>query len=55
MMEGMTFTIEPMLNEGKFATVLLDDEWTVITKDRKFSAQYEHTVLITKDGYEVLT
>lgn len=55
MEEGMTFTIEPMLNEGKFATVLLDDGWTVITKDKKFSAQWEHTILITKDGYEVMT
>lgn len=55
MMEGMTFTIEPMLNEGKNGTKLLEDGWTVITKDKKFSAQYEHTVLITKDGYEVLT
>jgi methionyl aminopeptidase len=55
MEDGMTFTIEPMLNEGKSSTVLLDDKWTVITKDKKFSAQYEHTILITKDGYEVLT
>jgi methionyl aminopeptidase len=55
MCEGMTFTIEPMLNEGKLDTVLLEDKWTVVTKDKKFSAQYEHSVLITKDGYEILT
>lgn len=55
MKEGMTFTIEPMLNEGKSTVVVLDDGWTVVTKDKKFSAQYEHTVLITKSGYEILT
>jgi methionyl aminopeptidase len=55
MEEGMTFTIEPMLNEGGATTVLLEDGWTVITKDKKKSAQYEHTVLVTGDGYEVLT
>ena len=55
MEEGMTFTIEPMLNEGKSSSILLEDGWTVIAKDRKFSAQYEHTVLVTNNGYEVLT
>jgi methionyl aminopeptidase len=55
MEEGMTFTIEPMLTEGKASNLLLEDGWTVITKDRKFSAQYEHTILITRSGYEVLT
>lgn len=53
--EGMTFTIEPMINQGKAACKLLPDEWTVITKDRKLSAQWEHTLLVTADGVEVLT
>ncbi len=52
---GMTFTIEPMINAGKRHTRLLGDGWTVITKDRKSSAQYEHTILVTNDGHEVLT
>jgi methionyl aminopeptidase len=52
---GMTFTIEPMVNAGKRAIKLLPDGWTVVTKDRKLSAQWEHTVLCTDDGYEVLT
>lgn len=53
--EGMTFTIEPMLNAGKRQVKLLGDGWTVVTKDRSLSAQWEHTVLVTADGYEVLT
>ncbi|PCJ30247.1 MAG: type I methionyl aminopeptidase [Moraxellaceae bacterium] len=53
--EGMIFTIEPMINAGKRHTKLLPDGWTVHTKDRKNSAQWEHTILVTKDGYEVLT
>ena len=53
--EGMTFTIEPMINAGKRQVKLLPDGWTVITKDRKLSAQWEHTILCTHDGYEVLT
>lgn len=53
--EGMIFTIEPMLNLGKRYTKLLPDKWTVITKDRKLSAQWEHTVLVTHNGYEILT
>lgn len=53
--EGMTFTIEPMVNAGKRNVKLLPDGWTVITKDRKLSAQWEHTILCTKDGFEVLT
>lgn len=53
--EGMCFTIEPMINQGKAASKLLGDNWTVITKDRKLSAQWEHTVLVTADGVEVLT
>ncbi len=53
--EGMTFTIEPMLNQGRRATFVCDDGWTVKTRDHKLSAQFEHTVLVTKDGVEVLT
>jgi methionyl aminopeptidase len=52
---GMTFTIEPMINTGKRHTKLLPDGWTVITKDRSLSAQWEHTILVTDDGFEVLT
>lgn len=52
---GMIFTIEPMINAGKRQVKLLPDEWTVITKDRSLSAQWEHTVLVTETGYEVLT
>lgn len=52
---GMTFTIEPMLNAGKRHTKLMPDGWTVITKDRSLSAQWEHTILVTDDGFEVLT
>lgn len=52
---GMTFTVEPMINFGKRHVTLLPDEWTVITKDRSLSAQWEHTLLVTEDGYEVLT
>ena len=52
---GMTFTIEPMVNAGKRHVKLLPDEWTVVTKDRSLSAQYEHTILVTDDGHEVLT
>lgn len=53
--EGMTFTIEPMINQGKAACKILGDQWTVITKDRKASAQWEHTLLVTATGVEVLT
>ena len=53
--EGMTFTIEPMVNAGVWQTKLLGDKWTVVTKDHKLSAQYEHTLLVTKTGVEVLT
>lgn len=52
---GMTFTIEPMINAGKRQVKLLPDGWTVITKDRSLSAQWEHTILVTDSGYEVLT
>ncbi len=53
--EGMTFTIEPMINAGKRHVKLLPDDWTVVTKDRSLSAQWEHTILVTADGHEVLT
>jgi len=52
---GMTFTIEPMINAGKRHVKLLPDGWTVITKDRSLSAQWEHTILVTEAGFEVLT
>ena len=52
---GMTFTIEPMINEGSYKTRLLPDNWTVVTRDRKLSAQWEHTVAVTEDGVEILT
>ena len=52
---GMTLTVEPMINAGKRHVKLLNDGWTVVTKDHSLSAQWEHTVLITEDGYEVLT
>lgn len=52
---GMTFTIEPMINAGKRHVRLLPDNWTVVTKDRSLSAQWEHTVLVTGSGVEVLT
>jgi len=52
---GMTMTVEPMVNAGKRHVRLLPDGWTVVTKDHKLSAQWEHTVLITDTGYEVLT
>lgn len=52
---GMTFTIEPMINAGRREVRVLKDGWTVVTKDRQLSAQWEHTVLVTDNGYEVLT
>ena len=52
---GMTFTIEPMVNAGMRHTRLLRDGWTVVTKDHSLSAQWEHTILVTPDGHEVLT
>jgi methionyl aminopeptidase len=55
MQEGMTFTIEPMLNLGTHDYDMLDDGWTVLTKDRKISAQFEHTLVVTKTGAEILT
>ncbi len=53
--EGMTFTIEPMVNKGKRHIKLLPDKWTVVTKDHSLSAQWEHTLYVTSDGVEVLT
>ncbi|MBT4836201.1 MAG: type I methionyl aminopeptidase [Methylococcales bacterium] len=53
--QGMTFTIEPMLNIGKRHVKVLPDKWTVVTKDRKHSAQWEHTIYVTDDGCEILT
>ncbi|MFW6066704.1 MAG: type I methionyl aminopeptidase [Myxococcota bacterium] len=52
---GMVFTIEPMINLGTHETELLDDGWTVLTADRELTAQFEHTIAVTKDGCEVLT
>ena len=52
---GMTFTIEPMVNAGKRFTKLLPDGWTVVTKDHSISAQWEHTLLVTETGFEVMT
>ena len=53
--EGMIFTIEPMINAGKRDIRQMGDGWTIVTKDRSLSAQWEHTILVTADGYEVLT
>ncbi len=52
---GMVFTIEPMINQGSEAIAYLPDNWTVVTEDGKLSAQWEHTVAVTKSGYEILT
>ena len=52
---GMIFTIEPMINEGEYETKMLNDGWTAVTKDKKLSAQFEHTIGITDTGYEVFT
>ena len=52
---GMTFTIEPMINAGKYDVKILNDGWTAVTKDKSLSAQFEHTVGITKNGYEIFT
>ena len=52
---GMIFTVEPMINEGKYETNLLKDGWTAVTKDKTLSAQFEHTVGIKDDGYEIFT
>ena len=52
---GMTFTIEPMINLGDYEVEVLDDDWTAVTRDGSLSAQFEHTVLVTETGVEVLT
>ena len=52
---GMIFTIEPMINIGNYETKLLNDGWTAVTKDKSLSAQFEHTIGVTKDGYEIFT
>jgi methionyl aminopeptidase len=51
----MTFTIEPMINQGSKKIKTKKDGWTVVTRDKKLSAQWEHTILVTETGYEVLT
>ena len=53
--KGMTFTVEPMINAGKPQTRLLPDGWTVVTRDHSLSAQWEHTIAVTDDGFEILT
>ena len=53
--EGMIFTVEPMINVGNYKTKTLSDGWTVVTQDHELSAQYEHTILVTKDGSDILT
>ena len=53
--EGMSFTIEPMINAGKRHIKILSDQWTAVTKDHKLSAQWEHTLMVTADGYEIFT
>ncbi len=55
MKEGMFFTIEPMINSGGFGVKVLSDGWTAVTRDKSLSAQFEHTIAVTKTGYEVLT
>lgn len=55
MVPGMVFTVEPMINIGGYACEVLDDDWTVVTRDNSLSAQWEHTVLVTEDGFEILT
>ncbi len=53
--KGMVFAVEPMLNLGTANILMLDDDWTIVTADKKNSAHFEHTVLVTEDGYEILT
>jgi methionyl aminopeptidase len=53
--EGMFFTVEPMINAGRPEVKVLDDGWTAVTRDRSLSAQFEHTVAVTADGYEIFT
>ena len=53
--EGMIFTIEPMINAGKYDVKILDDQWTAVTRDRSLSAQFEHSIGVTKEGFEIFT
>jgi len=53
--EGMFFTIEPMINAGRYECKVLSDGWTAVTKDRSLSAQFEHSIAVTADGYENFT
>ena len=53
--ENMTIAVEPMLTSGTRKIYLLDDDWTIITRDNKPSAHFEHTIIVTRDGYEILT
>jgi methionyl aminopeptidase len=53
--EGMIFTIEPMINLGNYETKTLNDGWTAVTKDKSLSAQFEHTIGVTRDGFEIFT
>ena len=55
MQAGMTLAIEPMVNAGSYDVEWLDDDWTVVTEDGSLSAHYENTILVTKDGCEILT
>ena len=55
LVEGMFFTIEPMINAGKYHTKILKDGWTAVTKDRSLSAQFEHSLGVTSDGFEIFT
>ena len=53
--EGMFFTVEPMINAGRWEVKVLSDGWTAVTKDRSLSAQFEHTIGVTATGYEIFT
>ena len=53
--EGMFFTVEPMINAGRYEVKVLSDGWTAVTKDRSLSAQFEHTIGVTATGYEIFT
>jgi methionyl aminopeptidase len=55
LVQGMTFTIEPMINQGDYRSVILEDDWTAVTIDGKLSAQFEHTIAVTHDGVEIMT
>ena len=55
MKPGHIFTIEPMINAGNYATKVLEDGWTAVTRDRSLSAQFEHSLAVTEDGYEIFT